>query len=77
MAASPREFLPRSVATCSAEIGGLPAAIEYCGAAPLNMPGLLQVNARLDPAGAPGDTVPLFVSVGGTPSQNGVTLAVR
>lgn len=32
------------------EIGGLPAVIEYCAAAPFNMPGLFQVNARLDTA---------------------------
>jgi len=71
------DVLPKPVAACSAEVGGLPARIEYCGAAPLNMPGLFQINARLDPAVAPGDAVPVRVRVGGTPSQSGVTLVVR
>jgi uncharacterized protein (TIGR03437 family) len=70
-------ILPQPVATCAAEIGGLAASIEYCGAAPLNMPGLFQVNARMDAAVAAGDAVPVLVSIGGTPSQSGVTLVVR
>jgi uncharacterized protein (TIGR03437 family) len=41
------------------------------------MPGLFQINARLDPAVAPGDAVPVRVLIGGTPSQSGVTLVVR
>ena len=71
------DILPKPVASCAVEIGGLPATVEYCGAAPNNMPGLFQVNARLDAAVAPGDAVPVRVFVGGTPSQSGVTLAVR
>ncbi|MGA2185097.1 MAG: hypothetical protein ABSH47_18920 [Bryobacteraceae bacterium] len=51
--------------------------VEYCGAAPLNMPGLLQVNVRPDPAVTPGDAVPVRILIGGTPSQSGVTLVVR
>jgi uncharacterized protein (TIGR03437 family) len=68
---------PKPVATCAAEIGGLAASIEYCGAAPLDMPGLFQVNARMDAAVAAGDAVPVLVTIGGTPSQSGVTLVVR
>jgi uncharacterized protein (TIGR03437 family) len=70
-------ILPKPTATCAAEVGGLAASIEYCGAAPLNMPGLFQVNARLDTAVAAGDAVPVRVIIGGTPSQSGVTLVVR
>jgi hypothetical protein len=53
------------------------AGIEYCGAAPFNMPGLFQVNGRLDAAVAALDAVSVRVIVGVTPSQSGVTLGVR
>ncbi len=71
------DILPKPVAQCSVRIGDLPASIEYCGAAPYNMPGLFQINARMDPAVSPGDAVPVSVTVGGSTSQNGVTIAVR
>lgn len=70
-------ILPKPVRDCAVEIGGLPATVEYCGAAPLNMPGLFQLNARMDPAVVPGDAVPVRVFIGGTPSQSGVTLVVH
>jgi uncharacterized protein (TIGR03437 family) len=71
------DILPAPAAQCAVEIGGLPAAVEYCGAAPYNMPGLFQVNARMDPAVAPGDAVAVRVIVGGKGSQDGVTMVVR
>jgi uncharacterized protein (TIGR03437 family) len=71
------DILPKPVASCAAEIGGLPATVEYCGAAPFNMPGLFQINARIDPSVAPGDAVPVRVIIGGKPSQTGTTMVVR
>jgi uncharacterized protein (TIGR03437 family) len=71
------DILPKPVAPVSVEIGGLPAAIEYAGAAPTNMPGLMQINARLDRAVPPGDQVPVRVRIGSNWSQNSVTLVVR
>jgi uncharacterized protein (TIGR03437 family) len=70
-------ILPAPVATCAADIGGLPAAVEYCGAAPLNMPGLFQINARIDPSVTPGNAVPVHVTIGGKSSQDGVTMVVH
>jgi uncharacterized protein (TIGR03437 family) len=70
-------ILPKPVAPVEVEIGGLPAVIEYAGAAPYNMPGLMQINARLDPAVQPGDQVPVRVRIGDRWSQNNVTLVVR
>jgi uncharacterized protein (TIGR03437 family) len=70
-------ILPKPVRDCAVEIGGLPATVEYCGAAPLNMPGLFQINARMAPAVVPGDAVPVRVLIGGTTSQSGVILVVR
>jgi len=41
------------------------------------MPGLMQINARVDSNVAAGDRVPVKVVIGGAASQDGVTLAVR
>jgi uncharacterized protein (TIGR03437 family) len=71
------DILPNPVATCAVEIGGLAATVEYCGAAPFNVAGLFQINARIDPLVTPGDAVPVRVVIGGKASQSGVTMAVR
>ena len=63
------------VASCSAEIGGRPAVVDYC--AQSQYVGLFQVNARIDPAVAPGDAVPVKVTLGGASSQDGATMVVR
>jgi uncharacterized protein (TIGR03437 family) len=70
-------ILPQPVATCTATIGGRPATIDYCGAAPSMMPGMFQINARIDPAVASGNAVPVVVAIGGVASQSGVTISVR
>jgi uncharacterized protein (TIGR03437 family) len=58
-------------------VGGEPAEIVFAGDAPNAVAGLLQVNFRV-PAKAPlGDAVPLVLTVGGTRSPEGVTMAVR
>ena len=58
-------------------VGGRPAEIQYAGAAPHAVAGLLQVNFRV-PADAPtGDAVPLVLTVGEGRSPDGVTMAVR
>ena len=71
------DVLPKPVAPVSVQIGGLPATIEYAGAAPGNMPGLLQINARMSASVQPGNSVPVRVTIGAVTSQDGVTLAVR
>jgi uncharacterized protein (TIGR03437 family) len=63
------------VASCSVEIGGTPAAVEYC--AQSQYAGLFQVNAHIDPAVAPGDAVQVKVTLGGASSQDGATMVVR
>jgi CheY-like chemotaxis protein len=58
-------------------VGGRPAEIQYAGAAPHAVAGLLQVNFRV-PADAPtSDAVPLVLMVGDARSPDGVTMAVR
>ena len=71
------DVLPRPVGTVSADIGGLPAAVQYAGAAPGAVAGLLQVNVQVPPNVQPGNQVPVHVTVGGQKSQDGVTIAVR
>jgi uncharacterized protein (TIGR03437 family) len=65
------------VAAVSATVGGLPVSIEYAGPAPGMVAGIAQVNVRV-PANAPsGSAVPIVISVGGSGTQSGVTLAVQ
>jgi len=58
-------------------IGGQDAVVQYAGSAGASVAGLLQVNAVVPPAVAPGAAVPIGVSVGGVPSPSGVTIAMR
>jgi uncharacterized protein (TIGR03437 family) len=71
------DVLPKPLAPVSVDIGGLPATVLYAGAAPGNMPGLFQINARMDSGVAPGNQVPVHVKIGALSSQDGVTLVVR
>ena len=60
-------------------IGGLevPSSdISYAGEAPLNVSGVIQVNAKI-PAGVGPGAVPVVIRVGGVPSQGNLTVSVR
>jgi uncharacterized protein (TIGR03437 family) len=61
----------------SAAIGGVPAPVEYAGSSPGSIMGLLQINVRIPETAPTGDAVPLAITIGGVPAQDGVTLAVR
>jgi len=69
------EPLPKPVAPVTVTIGGVAAEVRYAGGAPGVIAGVMQVNAVV-PDRVFG-TVPVVVSVGGVPSQSGVTLVVR
>jgi uncharacterized protein (TIGR03437 family) len=69
------DVLPRPVAPVTVQIGGVAAVVEYAGAAPGNMPGVFQINARV-PASVSGAAA-VRVTIGGRASQDGVTVAVR
>jgi len=63
----------------SVTIGGVsvPAAnIVYSGAAPEEVEGLTQINVVIPSNVTPGPTVPITVTIGGVPSQTGITLSV-
>jgi uncharacterized protein (TIGR03437 family) len=58
-------------------IGGLPCQINYAGAAPGLVAGVLQINALVPQGVAPGASVPVQVTIGGISAQAGVTVAVK
>jgi len=57
-------------------IDGQPAAISFAGEAPALVSGVMQLNAQIPPNARSG-ALSLVVSIGGTSSQQGVTVSVR
>jgi uncharacterized protein (TIGR03437 family) len=72
-------FPPYPVANAhvSVTIGGIPCDVNYAGAAPGYVAGLLQINAQVPAGVTPGSNVPVAVTIGTAVSQSGVTLAVE
>jgi uncharacterized protein (TIGR03437 family) len=68
---------PQPILPVSVQIDGLDAVVEYAGAAPGIVAGVLQVNARIPDSAHPGPSVPVLVKVGGNSSPPGVTVAVK
>jgi uncharacterized protein (TIGR03437 family) len=68
--------LNRPVLPVTATVGGVPAAVEYYGSAPGSPYGIMQVNVRIPGAAASG-TQQIGVTVGGSGTQSGVTVAVQ
>ncbi len=69
--------LKRPILPVTVSIGGQDAVVQYKGSAGDSVAGLLQVNAIVPQSVIPGAAVPVIVSVGGVPSQGGVTVAVQ
>ncbi len=69
-------LLPAPLLPVSVTIGGQTAEVEYAGSAE-GLAGLIQINAIVPQGIAAGNTVPVSIQVGNTPSQTGVTLAVQ
>lgn len=57
-------------------IGGVNAQVLYAGSAPGEVDGVVQINAIVPPGATPG-SVPILVTIGGVPSQTGVTIAIQ
>jgi uncharacterized protein (TIGR03437 family) len=68
--------LPRPRATVSVRIDGKPAEVQYAGAAPGQVAGLMQVNVKIPEGVGVGD-VPVEIQVGDSKSQPGMTIAVK
>jgi uncharacterized protein (TIGR03437 family) len=60
-----------------AQIGGEEAEILYAGAAPGEIAGVLQVNARIPSDLSPNSQVPVVLIIGHYRSAAGVTVAVE
>jgi uncharacterized protein (TIGR03437 family) len=61
----------------TATIGGVNAPVLYAGGVAGLIAGVMQVNVQIPPGVAPGSAVPIVISVGGKPTQTGVTLAIK
>jgi uncharacterized protein (TIGR03437 family) len=57
-------------------IGGVPATIQYAGAAPTLVSGVIQVNVQI-PTSLPAGDLPVVINVGGVSSQSGLTVSVK
>jgi uncharacterized protein (TIGR03437 family) len=57
-------------------VGGTPAKVQYAGAAPGQVAGLLQVNVEIPSGVEPGGYVPVVLQVGDSVSSPGVWIAV-
>ena len=57
-------------------IGGKQVTPQFVGGAPGAVAGVTQVNVQIPSGIAPGNTVPVTVTVGNSNTQNGVTIAV-
>ncbi len=74
--ANPSAKLPQPMQPVSVTIGGVTASVQYAGAAPGSLAGLMQVNALIPDSVTPGSAVPVTITVGSAGSQGGVTIAV-
>ncbi|MGA2598393.1 MAG: hypothetical protein ABSH09_15545, partial [Bryobacteraceae bacterium] len=72
----PSTVLTQPALACSVTIGGLNATVTYCGAA-RGLAGLFQINVKIPEGVAPGNSVPLQLTVGTATSQSNVTIAVQ
>jgi len=70
--------IKRPLAPVSIRVGGVDVTdIQFAGAAPGLVQGVLQINFRIPDTAPTGGTVPLEVTIGGRPTQAGVTIAIR
>jgi len=69
--------LPVPNAPVSVTIGGLPCVLNYQGAAPGLVSGVLQVNAQVPAGLSPGSAVPVQLRIGTVTSSEPITLAVQ
>jgi uncharacterized protein (TIGR03437 family) len=61
----------------SVKIGGQAATVVAAQAPPGSVPGLIQLNVTVPNSVLPGPAQPVVVTVGGVPSQAGLTMAVK
>jgi len=72
----PPQVTPAPLLAVTVTINSQPAQYAYAGEAPGLVAGMMQLNVKI-PANAPSGALPIVVSIGGNPSQNGVTVSVQ
>jgi uncharacterized protein (TIGR03437 family) len=73
---APLQTLHVLAAGVQVQIGGVNAPVLFAGSAPQLVFGVVQINATVPQGATPGAAVPLQISIGNTPAQAGVTVAV-
>ncbi len=68
---------PQLIPLPNVTIGGVPATVSYAGPVPGSILGLLQINVVVPPGSATGAAVPVVVTIGTSPTQNGTNIAVK
>jgi uncharacterized protein (TIGR03437 family) len=68
---------PLIAQTVTVTIGGQNAKVLYQGAAPTLVAGVSQIDVQVPAGVTPGPAVPVTITVGGVPSVNTVTMAVK
>jgi uncharacterized protein (TIGR03437 family) len=63
--------------SASVTVGGVNAQVLYAGNAPGLIWGMAQINLVIPASVAPGNALPLVISIGGTTSQTNATIAVK
>ena len=58
-------------------IGNVPAVTAYAGQDPLDVYGVMRIDAVVPPGVPPGPNVPILVEINGVNSQSGVTVALK
>jgi uncharacterized protein (TIGR03437 family) len=61
----------------TALVGGVAARVAYAGGVPGLLSGVIQFNVQIPQDSPAGSSTPIVVSLGGQPSQTGVTVAVK
>jgi uncharacterized protein (TIGR03437 family) len=74
---TPANVTVRPKLPVTVRIGNIDAPVTYAGSSPGLVAGLIQINARIAANAPLGDAVPVVISVGGVPSQPGVTMVIR
>jgi uncharacterized protein (TIGR03437 family) len=69
--------LPAPNAQVSVTMGGLPCELNFEGAAPGLVSGVLQINAQVPAGLSPGPSVPVQVRIGSANSAATVTVAIQ
>lgn len=62
--------------TVTATIGGAPATVEFAGAVPTLITGVVQVNLQV-PTGVTGSALPVVITIDGQTTQTNATIAVQ